>query len=293
MSPQGNLNQDWVDEQSLKTGVDPELVTCIRSIQEILSYDIPQERESSFLRFQEFVNTHQLESLVPWRGHHRTTKQKWFFGCYVGIAINVRGALAAAHYHADRLGEIQGRVNVILAEPRVKQLFANSNWGLGYTRTLDTEYHAFILAFRRCLDYLAGALGCFFLREVDSFRTFPKSIAKTRFPEVAEALTEAHARHVLQLRFVLAPGRKSVRHRIAHYEFVKCGTVNLRADGFFLVGGPEDPSWPPAGNIVNLNKALDDRLDSLHACVDDMIDTFLQAVGTHQPSGAENAEIGD
>jgi hypothetical protein len=167
-------------------------------------------------------------------------------------------------------------------EPRVKTLFANFNCGLGYTRALDIEYQAFILAIRRCLDYLACALACFFLREADSFRTFPKSIAKTRFPEVAASLTEAHARHVPQLEFVLAPGRKSVRHRIAHYEFVSAGTVNLGADGFFLVGGPEDPCWLPSDNIVNLNKALDGRLDSLHECVDDMIDTFLQAVGTDQ-----------
>lgn len=35
---------------------------------------------------------------------------------------------------------------------------------------------------------------------------------------------------------VLAEGRKSVRHRIAHYEFVSAGCINLTARGFFLVG---------------------------------------------------------
>jgi hypothetical protein len=137
MSPQGHLNQQWFLDQLLKQGVEPELVTCIGSIRHILGYDIPQERESSLLRFQQFVSTGQLESLVPWRGHHRTTKQRWFFGCYAGITVHVRGALAAAHYHADRLREIQERVNAILAEPRVKQLFANSGFGIGYTRTLE------------------------------------------------------------------------------------------------------------------------------------------------------------
>ena len=278
MSPRGLLHQHRLDEQDLKRGVEPDLVACIRSIREILSYDIPEERESSFRRFQEFVETRQLETLAPWRGHHHTTKRKWYFGCYKGISVYVRGALAAAHYHADRLREIQEQVDVIMAEPRVKQLFANKGWGLGYTRTLDIEYHAFILAIRRCLDYLAGTLGCFFLREADSFRTFPKSIAKSRFPDVAAALTAAHARHAPHLEFVLAAGRKSIRHRIAHYEFVSAGFVNLSADGFFLAGGPEDPNRPPGR--FKLEKALDERLDLLHACVADMIDTFLQAVGS-------------
>jgi len=143
------------------------------------------------------------------------------------------------------------------------------------------------------LPRLSGGCPCLlFLREADSFRAFPKSIAKVKlFPEVAAALTEAHARHLLQLEFVLAAGRKSVRNRIAHYEFVSAGSVNLTANGFFLVGGPENISWPPGSKTLSLNQALGDRLDSLHACVDDMIDTFLKAVGTDQPREAEQAEI--
>ena len=289
MSPKGILNQQSLDEQLLKLGMEPEKVALHRTIYEILGYDIPEERASSFQRFGQFVSTRQLELLAPWRGQHLKAKRKWFFGCYAGISVHVRGALAAAHYHADRLREVQAQVNVVLAEPRVKQLLANSGFGPGYPRALDIEYQGFILAIRRCLDYLACALACFFLREADSFRTFPKSIAKTRFPEVAAALTEAHARHVPQLNFVLAAGRQSVRHRIAHYEFVSAGSVNIRSDGIFLVGGPENINWPPGSRTTSLNNALDNRIDSLHACVDDMIDTFLQAVRTDQPGEADRA----
>lgn len=200
MSPKGILRPPGSDEQLLKIGMSAESVALNRTLYELIGYDIPPEREAPFQRFQEFVSP-GLDSLDPWRGSHLTTKRKWFFGCYSGIAVHVRGALVAAHYHADRIREIQERVNVLLAEPRVKQIIGKGVIGLGYPRALDIEYQGFILAFRRCLDYLACALGCFFLREADSFRTFPKSIAKTRFPEVAAALTRAHQRHLAQLEF--------------------------------------------------------------------------------------------
>jgi hypothetical protein len=290
MSPKGILNMQRLKEQLLRNGMHPEMVALQETMYEILGYDIPQERAASFQRFE----SRQLSSLAPWRGHHLTTKRKWFFGCSTGISMHVRGALAAAHYHADRLREIQERANIALAEPCVKRTLGNGVIGLGYPRALDIEYQAFILAIRRCLDYLACALACFFLREADSFRTFPKSIARTRFPEVAAALTEAHARHLSQLDFVLAAGRRSVRHRVAHYEFVSVGSVNIRSDGFFLLGGPENIrlgiSCPTSWKATSLNNALADRLDSLHACVDDMIDTFLQGVGTDQPRGIDEPQ---
>jgi hypothetical protein len=131
----------------------------------------------------------------------------------------------------------------------VNGLIARSIYGFGNPRALDIEYQAFILTVRRCLDYLAGALACFFLREVDSFRTFPKSLSRTSCPAVAAALIEAHTRHIHSLEFVLAVGRKSVRNRIAHYEFVSAGSVNLTADGFFI-GNWIKPSAPTSAFMV-------------------------------------------
>ncbi len=277
----------------IKLGVNPELLAYVERIEEIVAYDIPQERAAPFQRLMQLVSSRQLESLAVWRGHHLNAKRRWFFGCYAGISVHVRGALAAAHYHADRLREIDERVQAILADPHAKEVFAGANFGLGYPRKLDSEYHAFIFACRRCLDYLTASLACSFLREADSFRTFPKSIANVKStPEIAAALTEAHARHIHELDFILAQGRKSVRNRIAHWEFVSTGSMNLTADGFFLVGGPENLNWPP--RVENprsdkLNDAIAGRLESLHACVGDMIDTFVNSVETLQPKESEQA----
>jgi hypothetical protein len=161
-----------------------------------------------------------------------------------GVLGDVRGALAAAHYHASRLGEIEANVSAILSNSSFRERLGNSVMGLGGTRKMDFEYHAFVLAYRRCLDYLAGALASYFKTEASSFRTFPKSIANSKMPDVAKSLCEAHARHVQALAFVLAEGRKSVRHRIAHYDFVSAGCVNLTPQGFFLAGGGEELTTP-------------------------------------------------
>jgi hypothetical protein len=275
----------------LETTLDPETQKCIEAIRLAADCDIPQEQASSFLRFHAFITSPQPRYITAWRQDHNT--EQWWYRRHVdGILSHVRGALAAAHYHANRLGEIEASVNAVLARTAVRQSLENSTMGFGCTRKMDIEYQGFVLAYRRCLDYLAHSLAGYFMQEVSSFRTFPKSIAKTKSPEVATALTEAHARHASQLKFVLAEGRRSVRNRIAHYEFVSAGCVNLTAKGFFLVGGGEEVPMPENPNGVNLNAALYGRLRVLHACVDDMIDTFVQAARTDQRSNGPKRKGG-
>jgi hypothetical protein len=274
MSPRGLTTHKHLLDSLEKRGEGRDHVDCVRAISEVLGYDIPEERKASFQCFGEFVVTPLFHNLPHWAGNLTARRNKWYFGCSVGIQSHVRGALAAAHYHADRLGTIQEEVNGIIDH------FAAGDMGcIGYTWVLDIEYHAFILAIRRGLDYLACALACFFKQQSDSFRRFPSSIARPKlYPEVAAALIEAHARHVAHLQFVLDEGPKSVRNRIAHWEFVSAGSVNLREDGIFLVGGPENINWPPGSKILTLDSALSGRLDAFHACVDDMIHTFIRAI---------------
>lgn len=279
--PSDNNIDPSVFVRMLATALDPELQMCIGAIRQVADYDIPQERAASFLRFHAFITAPQPGYITAWRQDQKL-ERKWYHSHVNGVLGNVRGALAGAHYHADRLKEIESSVNAVLTSNGARERLANSTMGLGCTRKMDIEYQAFVLAYRRCLDYLACALACYFMQEAGSFRKFPKSIVKTRSPEVATALTQAHARHVSQLAFVLAEGRKSVRNRIAHYEFVSAGCVNLTAQGFFLVGGGEEILKPESHKGVNLSKALSDRLEYLHTCVDDMIDTFIQAARIDQ-----------
>jgi hypothetical protein len=169
-----------------------------------------------------------------------------------------------------------------------KGLQNNTGLGLGGTRKLDFEYQAFVLAYRRCLEYLAGGLGAFFKIQSNSFREFPHAMrletAKKRAPRVAAALGDAYARHAAGMAFVLEEGRKSVRNRIAHYEFVQAGCVNVTSRGsFFLVEGDE-AFTPGAETPLALSTILSQRLSLLQACIEDMIDTFINAAKAYQSS---------
>jgi hypothetical protein len=140
--------------------------------------------------------------------------------------------MAAAYYHAARLTEVETNVNRILENCRAKDRLGRATMGIVGTRKMDIEYQAFVLAFRRCLDYLSGA---------------------------------AH-----------------VRNRVAHYEFVSAGCVNLTAQGFFLAGGGEELRLPEKLRGARLGQVLSERIMQLHGCVDDMVDTFVEAAREDQ-----------
>ncbi len=268
--------------QMFAAALDPELHMCLGAIRQVADYDIPQERAASFLRFHAFITSPQPHYITQWR-EDKKREQKWYHPHVNGILGDVRGAMAAAHYHANQLTEVESNVNRILENCGAKDRLGRATMGIGCTRKMDIEYQAFVLAFRRCLDYLSRALACYFMTELNSFRSFPDAIAKMKKSSgVAAALVQAHARHVDQLAFVLAEGRKSVRNRVAHYEFVSAGCVNLTAQGFFLAGGGEELRLPEKLRGARLGEVLSEKIMQLHSCVDDMIDTFVGAAREDQ-----------
>jgi hypothetical protein len=116
------------------------------------------------------------------------------------------------------------------------------------------------------------------MTELTSFRSFLDAIGKMKKSRVdAAALVQAHARQIDQLAFVLAEGRRSFRNRVAHYEFVSAGCVNLTAQGFFLAGGGEELRLPGKLRGVRLGEVLSERIMHLHSWVDDMVDTSVEA----------------
>jgi hypothetical protein len=260
----------------LATSFDPELLRCGEAIREIANYDIPEPYPAPFLRFHSFITAPQPGYISVWRSDEKL-ERNWYHGHVNGILGNVRGALAAAHYHKANLAALEDAVTNALAASDYADRLGNSTMGLGGTRKLDFEYQAFVLACRRALDYLAGALADYFKTESNNFRSLPKSLAKKTPSDVVEAIRAAHARHVGDLDYIMAEGRKSVRNRIAHYEFVAAGVINLSRRGFVLFGGGEELGMPQGATEARLQDVLSGRLERLHACVADMIDSFVDA----------------
>jgi hypothetical protein len=260
---------------------DPEILRCLKAVWELAGFDIPAERAAAFLRFHNFVTSPQPRYITSWRADPKL-ERRWYVPHVSGVLSWTRGALAASYYHYGRLVEIEQSVRAIVAGGGFRERLGSSTIGVGGTRKMDFEYQAFVLAYRRCLDYLAGALACYFKTETNSFRTLPKAIAGAKKRDVARALSEAHARHADALAYVLADGRRSVRNRIAHYEFVSAGNINVSARGFDVIGGGEELMMPGGPRSTTLAEALTTRLNLLHACVDDMIDVFVAVVRPHE-----------
>lgn len=268
----------------LKRFLDPELVRVMGAIQSITNYEIPQDRQEPFHHFHSFITDPQPTYITAWRESEK--HQKWYRAHVDGILTNVRGGLTAAHYHLDRLAELERQVEAILKDSDFASRMGSSVSGLGGTIKLDIEYQAFVLSCRRSLDYLAGALAAYFKMPLSSFRTLPKALRRGKPEAVLAAICEAHARHAHDLDFILATeGKKSTRDRIAHFEFVSAGCVNLRASGFGLVGGGEEIFPQKSQERTRLADLLSQRLNRLHECIADMIESFVAAAASveHEP----------
>lgn len=269
-------NSDEIFAQLFAKALDPELLQCRAAVRAIADHDIPTEKQVPFMRFHRFITDPRPTYITAWRSDERL-ERKWYHAHVNGILGDVRGALAAAHYHLANLAILEESVYQALAESNFAQRIDNVTIGLGGTRKLDFEYQAFVLACRRALDYLAGALGSYFEIESYSFRKLTKSIAKQTPTAVVEAISAAYERHAEDLSFILAAGRKSTRNRIAHYEFVAAGVINLSKNGFVLIGGGEHLGLPKGGAQARLQDSLSVRLDRLHSCAADMIESFVDA----------------
>ena len=90
-------------------------------------------------------------------------------------------------------------------------------------------------------------------------------------------LAKVHAKHRENFAFVLSAGeKKSVRDRIAHYEWVHAGAINLNRYGLIVkLGGGEDLPFTMEHNTARLTEALALRVRMLKACIDEMLTVFV------------------
>jgi hypothetical protein len=197
---------------------------------------------------------------------------------------DAQNALCAAYYHRDVIFAIESRISEIVAQTGVRDLMpAGSTTAGGNTRRLDFEYHGFLTASRRCLDYMTRSIAAFFRNEQTSFRRFEAGL-KTKAEEllpVAEQTRAAYARHANKFPDLLSAGNMStsLRDRLTHLEHLPAGVLNLTARGVFICGGAEELS-PITESSALLTTVLDAKLSRLQHCVDDVVRSFDDALRT-------------
>jgi hypothetical protein len=262
-------------EAMRNTGMDPEILGCIQDAQEVLAFDVPEPDLPSFRVFHDFITNPQPRFITEWRASPRD--EKWYIALVEGVNGATRNAYACVAYHLQRLSDLETDVMERISKRNYAPALANnSTIALGNTLIWDFEYQAFVFAYRRCLDYLTLGFAAFFKHDFDSFNKLPKSLRNKKPQNVADALAEVHKKHCANFDFVMsAGGRKSVRDRIAHREWVSAGVINLSSRGFILAGGGEALPFKREYNTASLAEALALRVQMLKACIDEMLTVFV------------------
>lgn len=258
-----------------------ETQACFKVVREVTGFEMGADLKEPFLKFHQYVTDPQPDFITRLRNNENKADY-WYHQLVNGILGNVQQSFLCVLYHQDRLLDVEAELMRRLASlGGVPAASKNSTLGIGGTHILDFEYQAYVMAYRRCLDQLSTAISAFFKERISSFRTLPKKLARKRPSEVVKAITDIHSKHISEFEFVMSEGgAPSIRDRIAHFEFVPAGTLNIRADGAILVGGGENlnSDQSSSAETKELAKTVSNKTAALHSCIADILNGFIQSV---------------
>lgn len=254
--------------------IDPEIQECLSSVDSIVGFKLSKEDEQPFLYFHNYINNTQLQFISSWLSDSRL--EIWYHRLTEGFLGNVYNAFACVLYHHERLRAIETAVIENVEKYNYRKVLGKSTLAIGNSLKWDFEYQAFILAYRRCLDYLTRAICAYFKDETHSFRKLGKFLEGKKSNRVACALIPLHKKYCALFKFVLSEGKsKSTRDKISHYKHVPVGTINLSQRGFVLVRG--DESLGQNGNVL-LSEVIDGYVSNIKRCLKEMICCFVDKI---------------
>jgi hypothetical protein len=266
--------------------LNPVLAAVIRDIDQITGFGLSEADEEPFFYFMRFLARPASSELLSWRADD---DNRYWFDKVFKIVHDTQSSFACVNYHYANIYRLESEVRVAVERHDFRSVIGDrSVFSGGNTRKLDFEYQAYVLAYRRCLEYLAIGLCGYFRIKSNSFKRLPRTLQNVRKKDrhVAAALSAVHANFVEELAFVLSAetGPHSTRDLISHYEYVDAGVVNLTPHGFVLAGGGE--GLLPRG--LPLTQVLSNRLLVLRECISQFIHTFVDSIEAGQPDvGAE------
>jgi hypothetical protein len=276
-----DMLKDPIFKQMTESFSSQEVQGCIQTVNSIAGYKLSDVDRAPFLYFHKYITDPQPEFITSWRDDAKL--EKWYHRFVNGFLMDVQNAMACVCYHHERLCTIESTILSEIEKHNYKSALGNSTVALGNTLVWDFEYQAFILAFRRCLDYLARAICNYFKNDFHSFRRLGDFLQKLNRDEITTPLIEIHKKYKEAFEFVLSEGdRKSLRDKISHYEYVPVGTINLSSRGFMLAGGGENLGFREGGKSVLLSEAINSHLLNIKSCTNEMIHTLvdqLKSVG--------------
>lgn len=246
-------------------------------IYDTAGFEISEEAAKPFVDFVRWINT-PPQFISEWRS--KTKTEQTLYPRFMTLISAVRPAYAAVCYHLMRIKEIEASVDKILSKYDFSsQLNQNQTASFGNMRQLDFEYHAFVIAYRRCLDYLSWGFSTYFKQSQNSYNRFKKTLERSEPRSVAEALIAVYEAHIEKFSFVIGTERgKSLRDRIGHSEFVSAATINVGSNGHRFVGRAENLWISDPKNDCKFSETLDAKALDLHTCISEFLYSFQNSV---------------
>ncbi|KII32207.1 hypothetical protein NL64_13265 [Pseudomonas fluorescens] len=240
---------------------------------------VTEDQRYGFTLFHDYFTNPQPDWVTELRQNERS--MKWYLRLAEGLFGHTQGARKAVEYHLCRIGEIESEVETYLGRQDLSKIPKGSCHAIGNTQKLDVEYHAFVYAYRRTLEYFAAGLAAYFRTECNSFKDLPKALNRPKAaPEIHEPLLQVYEKHKPSFDFVLSSENgRSVRDTISHYEFVPAGIFNLTCEGFRLVGGGENLAH--SNSPGRLCDVLSERTAILDAYLNESLTAFTDALRAH------------
>jgi len=268
-------------KKMLESFFSPEIQGCVSVVESIAGYKLSASDRQPFLYFHDYLTNPQPDFVTEWKNDE--AGKRWYHKLANGILGDVQNAFACVLYRYERLVAIEQSVMEAIEEYSYQGVIGDSTIALGNTVVWDCEYQAFILAFRRCLDYLARAIAAYFRNDFHSFRKLDQFLERFDRRVVTEPLIDLHKEYSARFDFVLSEGnRKSVRDWISHYGYVSVGTINLSQRGFMLVGGGEELGPGGDKNAILLSDVLQSHVTDIRACIREFITSYVDGIQAEQ-----------
>jgi hypothetical protein len=221
--------------------VDTDLIFAVN---EIAGYQLSDEQREPFLSFWKFCNDPVPEFIKKWR-QNPVDEEKYYLRVCGGIGDNTSCAYDAVHYHHQHLTDIEKQLLELFSKYDFESVPKSSAKVMGDTKKWTFEYHAFVFAYRRTLDYFTYALNGYFKQDGASFHEWKKQLSRLRERRkdpVASGLLAVYEKYRDKFDFVVSDGvrkHKSTRDRIAHEQFVGTPAINITRRGLIYAGGGE------------------------------------------------------
>jgi hypothetical protein len=157
-----------------------------------------------------------------------------------GAIGSCQSALTAVLYHRENLLRLERDILSFLYRDEIVPIVGRAAIAGGNSQKLNFEYHAFVFAYRRTLDYLTIAIAALLRQEFRSYRRLPTFLNRHTEHAWVRDVLKVHEKYAPQLKTFLGSATEmSARDKIAHYLAMEAACVNVNAQGLFLAGGPE------------------------------------------------------